>query len=200
VTWVKLCGLSRDEDVAGAAAAGADAIGFVIHPGSPRFVTPEQAGALGAGVGIERFLVSVDLAPEALLQAAATARVTGLQPHGQHRAEAARAGLSAGYRVLYPVAVDGPVSLKGVPDGAVPILDTASSRRHGGTGAAFDWIWAKDVTGDYVLAGGLTPETVSGAIRYLRPWGVDVSSGIESAPGVKDRDLMTSFVEAARWS
>jgi phosphoribosylanthranilate isomerase len=200
VTWIKLCGLSREEDVAAAVDAGADAVGFVIDPDSVRFVTPERAGVLGKGAAVERFLVSVDLEPSALVAAAEVACVTGVQPHGRHSAAASTAALAAGYRVLYPVRVAAAVSLAEVPTGATAILDAAVAGRHGGTGRRFDWEWVAGLADEYVLAGGLTPDTVSGAIRDLRPWGVDVSSGIESSPGVKDHDLMRRFVEAARWS
>jgi phosphoribosylanthranilate isomerase len=200
MTWVKLCGLSGPGDVAAAVAAGADAAGFVLAPESPRAVSPEWAREVGVGAQIERFVVTVDLPPDRLLAAASAAGATGVQPHGEHAREAAEAALSAGYRVLFPIRVAGPVSLAGVPDGAIPILDTAVEGLHGGTGVAFDWSHTSAVAGDFVLAGGLTPDSVSDAIRRLRPWGVDVSSGVESAPGVKDHDLMRRFVEAAKWS
>lgn len=200
MTWVKLCGLSREGDVAAAVAAGADAIGFVTDPASPRRVTPERARALGDGVDLERFLVTVDLTPEELTAHAATAGVSGVQPHGRHSRAACEAALAAGYRALFPIRVAGRVSFDEVPAGAVPILDAAVDGRHGGTGVAFDWGRLEGVAGEFVLAGGLTPETVPRAIRRVRPWGVDVSSGVESAPGVKDHDLMRRFVEAVRWS
>jgi phosphoribosylanthranilate isomerase len=200
VTWVKLCGLTRRGDVEAAVEAGADAVGFVIAPESPRRVTVAEAAALGTGIAATRVLVSVDLDRDDLLAAAAAAGVDGVQPHGRFRSEAAAAAAAAGYLVLYPVRVDTSVSLAGIPEGVTPILDTAVPGRHGGTGTTFDWGVAEGLAVDYVLAGGLDPGNVAEAVRRLRPWGVDVSSGVEARPGVKDPDLMRRFVEAVRWS
>jgi phosphoribosylanthranilate isomerase len=199
MTWVKLCGMTRAQDVVAAVEAGADAVGFVLAPESLRRVSVEQAAGLGAGVGIARYLVTVDLPPEELLEAAAAAAVDGVQPHGEYRDEAAVAALDAGLAVLYPVAVSGPVDLAGIPEAAVPILDTRVPGSHGGTGRSFDWTVASGAGRPLVLAGGLTPENVREARAAAEPWGVDVSTGIESSPGIKDREKMRRFVEAARW-
>jgi phosphoribosylanthranilate isomerase len=197
---VKLCGLTRRSDVEAAVAVGADAVGFVIAPESARRVTVAEVAALGEGIEATRVLVTVDLDADGLLEAAAAARVDGVQPHGRFRGESAAAALAAGYVVLFPVRVDAAVSLEGMPAGATPILDAAVPGRHGGTGTMFDWGAAEGLGVDYVLAGGLDPGNVGDAVRRLRPWGVDVSSGIEARPGVKDHDLMGRFVEAVRWS
>jgi len=199
MTWVKLCGMTRPEDVMEAVAAGADAVGFVLAPGSPRRVTVEEAGRLGRGVEVGRYLVTVDLTPELLLETAAAAGVDGVQPHGRYRVEATTAALAAGLEVLFPVAVAARIDLDAVPAAAVPILDTAVPGRHGGTGRVFDWSLAAGLGRAVVLAGGLTPENVAAAVATAAPWGVDVSSGIESGPGVKDPEKMRRFVEAARW-
>ena len=199
MTWVKLCGMTRPGDVAAAVAAGADAVGFVIASESVRRVTVEQAAGLGAGVEIPCYLVTVDLTPEELLDAARGAAADGVQPHGRYRDEAAAAALEAGLAVLFPVAVAGRVDLAGVPAGAVPILDTAVPGSHGGSGRSFDWSLAADPARPLVLAGGLTPENVRDAVAEAAPWGVDVSTGIESEPGFKDREKMRRFVEAAQW-
>jgi phosphoribosylanthranilate isomerase len=196
MTWVKLCGMSRRRDVELAVRLGVDAVGFVTDPRSPRFVTPEQAGRLGNGIGALRYLVTVDLATEGLLTAAAAAGVDGVQPHGRSSAAAAEAALDSGYRVLFPVPVATGVDLSSVPEGAVPILDTSVPGRHGGTGRSFDWALAAGVGHDYVLAGGLRPDNVGAAIAELDPWGVDVSSGVERVPGEKDAELMERFMEA----
>jgi len=200
MTWVKLCGLTRRPDVEAAVAAGADAVGFVVAPESARRVTVDEALALGAGIGVTKVLVTVDLGAEELLRAAAAAGVEAVQPHGRSRVEAAEAALAGGYLVLFPIRVDASVSLSGMPEGATPILDAAVPGRHGGTGTMFDWSAAEGLGVDYVLAGGLDPENVAEAVRRLLPWGVDVSSGVEARPGVKDHELMRRFVEAVRWS
>lgn len=198
MTWVKLCGLTRRSDVEAAVAAGADAVGFVVAPESARRVTVEEAAALGAGIDVTRVLVTVDLDAGALLEAAALAGVDAVQPHGRFRAEAAAAAVADGYWVLFPVRVDATVSLTGMPEGATPILDAAIPGRHGGTGTMFDWTAAEGLGVDFVLAGGLDPGNVAAAVRRLQPWGVDVSTGIEARPGVKDHELMKRFVEAVR--
>lgn len=199
MTWVKLCGLTSRGDVEAAVAAGADAIGFVVAPESARRVTVGEVAALGAGIAVTRVLVTVDLTGPELAAAARAAGVDAVQPHGRFRREAAEAALAEGYGVLYPIRVDTTVALTGIPEGAVPILDAAIPGRHGGTGTMFDWGVAEGLGVEYVLAGGLSPGNVGEAIRRLRPWGVDVSTGIEARPGVKDHDLMRRFVEAVRW-
>jgi phosphoribosylanthranilate isomerase len=195
VTWVKLCGLTREADVAAAAEAGADAIGLVTAPGSPRAVTVERAAELAAAGDLPAFLVTVGLAAPDAVAAAEAAGVAGLQPHGPGRFEAAEAALAAGLAVLFPVLAGPSSDLGAVPDGAMPILDSPRP----GTGTVIDWAAAAHLEGRFVLAGGLTPDTVGDAVAAVRPWGVDVSSGIESAPGVKDHAMMRRFVEAARW-
>jgi len=193
-----LCGMTRREDVEAAVAAGADAVGFVTAPRSVRRVTPDQAALLGSGIGIDRYLVSVDLEPAALLAAARTGGVDGVQPHGHHAAAAAQLLWQEGYRVLFPVRVAGPPDLSAVPDGSMPLLDTAVPWRHGGTGRSFDWRLAAGLGREVVVAGGLRPENVAEAISASGAWGVDVAGGVESAPGIKDADAMGRFVEAAQ--
>ncbi len=192
--WVKLCGMQSAADVAAAAQAGADAVGFVTAARSIRHITPDMAAEYGRSAALETYLVTEDQPPEALLRAAAIAAVSGVQPHGTHAAAAAEAALAAGLKVLFPIAVDPGADFTGVPEGAVPILDSATW----GGGVAFDHSLIPAGFGPFVLAGGLTPENVADAVRSLHPYGVDVSSGIESEPGVKDHRLMREFVEAVR--
>ena len=191
MTWVKLCGLRTADDVEVAVAAGANAIGFVVAPESPRRIDTETAAALGDGVPIERYLVTMDLDPDELLRQAVQARVTGVQPHGRSAAAAARRAIAEGLSVLYPVG-----SRPGgvVPEGAMPMIDGPEP----GSGTAAAWEGLSGAEGPFVLAGGLTPQNVSDAIRATGAYGVDVSSGIESQRGVKDHALMRAFVEAVR--
>ena len=198
MTWIKLCGMRSRDDVAAAVAAGADAVGFVIDPGSPRGITVEEAARCGVGAPLERYLVTVDLAPAEVVAAARAGDADGVQPHGKGARNAAEHALAAGLRVLFPVRVGAGLDLSGVPEGAVPLLDAAVAGRHGGTGRSFDWSLAAALDRPFVLAGGLTADTVAGAIEIARPWGVDVSTGIESAPGRKDHAQMRRFVEAVR--
>ena len=198
MTWVKVCGLGRPEEVTAAVEAGADAIGFNVYPDSPRFVTPERAAELGAEARAVTVLVSVGLAPDELLAAAATAGVDAVQPAGDHAAAAAAAASARGLFVLRPVSVAGEVDLSGIPDNQIPLLDTAVPGLHGGTGKTFDWGLAASLRRDYVLAGGLGPGNVADAVSLLRPWGVDASSGLESAPGIKDVGRVRDFVREAK--
>ena len=132
------------------------------------------------------------------LAAARKAGVDGVQPGGRHGPEAAAAAAGAGLKVLLPIAVDGPVTVPDLPDEAVPLLDTAVPGMDGGTGKAFDWTVAAGLSGRFVVAGGLNPANAAEAVEVTGAWGVDVSSGIESAPGVKDPAAMKAFVEAIR--
>lgn len=198
MTWVKLCGLSTRADVEAAVKAGADAVGFVVARRSVRRIAVETAAAIGRDMPIERYLVTVDMPQDDLLRAAEVAGVDGVQPHGHDARSAAEAAVRAGLRVLFPIGVGAGVDLTPAPDGTTPLLDTAVAGRHGGTGRSFDWSLVADTDRPFVLAGGLTPQNVAEAVATARPWGVDVSSGIERVPGDKDHDLMYRFVEAVR--
>lgn len=195
MTWVKVCGLSRSAEVETAVAAGADAIGFVFYERSPRNIAPEQARRLGAGLDALTVAVTVGLDADSLLHVADLAGVGAVQPHGENASVAARAALEAGLAVLRPVPVTGPVDVSGLPGGELPLLD---SDVIGGTGAVFDWTWLEGVDRPYVLAGGLGPDNVADAIARVKPWGVDASSGLESAPGVKDLAKVVAFVSLAK--
>ena len=195
--WVKVCGLSRSEDVTAAVEAGADAVGFVLAE-SPRQVSPEVARALGEGLTVERVLVTVDAIPDQLMRWVEEAGATGVQPHGRHSAEAGDAAIAEGLLVLHPVPVQTRIDLDDVAGDRLPLLDTYESARHGGTGSAFDWTLIEEVRRDFVLAGGLRPDNVAQAIAEVSPWGVDASSGLESAPGRKDPELIRRFVREAK--
>jgi phosphoribosylanthranilate isomerase len=199
VTWVKLCGMTRRVDVEAARAAGADAVGVVVHEASPRYVDPGRASALIDDAGLDTFLVCVDADADWILGVAARLGVTGIQPHGSGRERVVAAALDAGLEVLVPVRVsEGVTDLNSIPSGARPLFDSAAPGTHGGTGVAFDWALIPAVEREFVLAGGLRPETVFDAVRRVRPWGVDVASGVESAPGIKDHRAMRRFVVEAR--
>ena len=100
--------------------------------------------------------------------------------------------------MLHPLAIRTAVDVGEVAEGQTPLLDTYRAGTHGGTGEAFDWTVIGQLDRPYVLAGGLGPDNVSEAIRRLDPWGVDASSGLESSPGVKDPELIRTFVERAK--
>lgn len=198
MTWVKLCGMTRRADVEAAERMGADAVGFVIAAESPRAVEPAEAAVLGKGLEIDRYLVTVDLKPTDLLDAAKEADVTGVQPHGRYALEAAVAALAAGLAVLFPVPVLDQIDLQAVPDGSLPLLDASDPHRHGGTGRSFDWNLTAGLDTGFVLAGGLRADNVARAVAETGAWGVDVASGVETTPGVKDVDMMMRFLEVVR--
>jgi phosphoribosylanthranilate isomerase len=197
---VKICGVTRLEDALLAARLGADALGFNFWPGSRRFVTP--AAAREIIVRLPPFVTPVGVfvnQPEAELRAVAgETGIQVLQLHGDETPElCARLPLP----VLKAIPVDQLRSLSRLLSYDVLgfLLDTPS-RGHGGSGRPFDWSLAEGVSevAPVVLAGGLTPENVAEAVRAVRPWAVDVASGVESSPGVKDADRMARFLEAAR--
>ena len=197
MTWVKVCGLSRRTDVMAAVDSGADAIGFVLAE-SPRRVSPEAARDLSAGVTIERVLVTVDALPDQLMEWVDITGASGVQPHGQNSTEAGDAALARGLLVLHPLPVRSIIDLEDLAHDRLPLFDTFRSDSHGGTGEQFDWTLLDGIERDFVLAGGLGPDNVADAITRITPWGVDASSGLESAPGVKDPGLIRRFVTEAK--
>lgn len=192
---VKICGLTRPEDVAAAADAGADAVGFVLAPSSRRVDLPRVRELLAAAPPFLTTVgVFVDPSPEQL-QEALDAGLQVLQLHGHEPPELCR---RFGPRVLKALRIREREDLALLDRYAEwPILLDSPEP---GSGSAFDWTWAAGL-GDHrrlVLAGGLTPANVARAVQLVRPWAVDVSSGVESAPGVKDPARVRAFVEAAR--
>lgn len=207
---VKICGITRREDGALALAAGAHALGFVLAERSPRHVAPAEAEALVAALRRE--------APQPFLAVAVLDRFDPLaggraiselgfdrvQFHGVDGMPALRACLAAfdeAARFAWgAVRVADAASLEGADDldCEAVLLDAHVAGVAGGTGQAFDWTLAAPLAArrKVVLAGGLTPETVAGAVRTVKPWMVDVSSGVEAGPGVKDVARMRAFVEA----
>ena len=200
MTWVKVCGLTRESDVASAVEAGADALGFVLAQGSPRRVSTERAAELMDGVPALRVLLTVDASVEETLAAVEGTSADGLQPYGRHAAEVAAWGRATGMLVLHPLRRDaaGSWGIGTVPDGEIPLLDSVTGTELGGTGVALDWDHVERPARRFVLAGGLDPFNVVAAIKTLSPWGVDASSGLESAPGVKDAARVAAFVEEAK--
>jgi phosphoribosylanthranilate isomerase len=203
MTWVKICGITRAEDAQAAAAAGADAIGFVFYPPSPRAVAPEHAAAIAADLpaGIARVGVFVNETVERMAAIRAQVGLDYVQLHGDEQPDIA---LALGGPVIRAVrgAVVGAAEAERIarfPAVAV-LVDGARSGLFGGTGtlAAESAIAAARRARNWILSGGLAPETVAGLIARLKPWGVDVSTGVEFAPGVKDAGRIAAFVTAAR--
>jgi phosphoribosylanthranilate isomerase len=195
--WVKVCGLRLRRDVEVAVEAGADAVGFVLAD-SPRRVSPATARALGAGIPIDTVLVTVDAEPEQLMRWVDGTGASGVQPHGRYAQTAGDAAVARGLFVLHPVAIRAAVDLAEIAADRVPLVDTYRPGRSGGTGTPFDWSLTEGVQRDFVLAGGLSPDNVVEAITRARPWGVDASTGLESAAGVKDPERIRAFVREAK--
>jgi len=196
MTWVKVCGLTTRRDVAVAIEAGADALGFVAVPASPRFIELDRVAELAAGIPAMTVLLTVDVPADEMPTLLATAGVSAVQPYGRDREAAARAALAAGYAVLFPVRAVAGVDLSQIP--GTPLLDTPAADRLGGTGRSFDWSLAEGIRRDFVLAGGLGPDNVERAIRQVQPWGVDASSGLEQSSGRKDHGMVTDFISKAK--
>jgi phosphoribosylanthranilate isomerase len=195
VTWVKVCGLTRESDVSDAVDAGADALGFVLTATSPRCISTERAAVLMNGVPALRILVTVDASQDAIADMVEKTGADGIQPHGLNAQAVALWAQRAGFFVLRPMADGIPDE---VPEGQIPLLDSAAGGRHGGTGVTLDWTAVARPERRFVLAGGLEPRNVAEAIATLHPWGVDASSGLESEPGIKDAARVAAFVEEAK--
>lgn len=192
--FVKICGMNSAEAVQAAVAAGADAVGFVFAP-SPRQVSPEQAAALAGLVppGLLRVAVMRHPLPEQWQEVASVFRPDWLQTDA---ADFAGLKLPAGVASL-PVYRDVPeLDAAAVARGSRVLFESAES----GAGRAPDWHRARSIASraQLLLAGGLDPRNVATAIREVRPWGVDVSSGVESVRGVKDPAKISAFVTAVR--
>jgi phosphoribosylanthranilate isomerase len=199
---IKICGITSHEDARIAADAGAGAIGLMFYEKSVRAVTPEQAAQIVDGLTsfTARVGVFVNPSEELVWQAINAAGLTVLQFHGEEPPDfCLRFGLMTmkAFRIKDASSLD---ALTHYPTDAW-LLDAYSASAHGGTGERFNWdlaVQAKNLGRPVVLAGGLTPDNVAAAITQVQPFGVDVSSGVESAPGKKDPDKVRAFISAAR--
>ncbi len=202
--FVKICGLCRGEDVEAAAALRPDALGFVFWRRSPRAVWPEDVAAWTRGLppDIERVGVFVDESPAEVRVIAEAAGLTLVQLHGRESPAVCGESWPRVWKA-FPLARGPEDMLKPYPVEAF-VIDSGTASMPGGTGVVADWGAAAEfVRGSsrpVVLAGGLTPENVATAVGLVRPWGVDVSSGVESAPGRKDEVRMREFVNQCRES
>ena len=197
MTKIKLCGLSRRCDIEAANALMPDYVGFVFAEGSKRRVTPAQARALKNALspGIRTVGVFVDEAPATVAALLGGGIIDAAQLHGGEDAAYIRALRRMTDRPIWQafrVRTQADVEQAGRSEADCILLDAGA-----GTGTAFDWGLLDRVERPYFLAGGLDTENVAGAIRLLRPCGVDVSSGIESGGG-KDAEKMAAFVAAVR--
>jgi phosphoribosylanthranilate isomerase len=200
-TRIKICGLTREADVATACAAGADAVGFVCYPNSPRHVAPQRLRALARELGpfTVPVLLFVNAAPD-LVQAARDAVPTAaLQFHGdEEEPECARFGAPYVRALRMAEGVDLLDFERQFSSAAALLLDTPSAA-YGGSGRAFDWSRIPAARSmRVILAGGLDSDNVMRAVQAVRPYAVDVSSGVEEAPGIKSAVRIRDFVDAVR--
>jgi len=197
---VKICGLTRRKDAEAAVELGADLLGFNFYPRSPRYVDPSLARSILADLPRAAGTVGVFVNEEAarIIAVTAAAGVAMAQLHGDETAEFC-AGLPL--PAIKAVRVGGADDLAGIEKYRVwAILIDSKTPGFGGSGEKPDWGLAAQAGGKcrLILAGGLCPDNVAEAIGAVKPWGVDVASGVESAPGIKDAEKMKRFIEAVR--
>jgi phosphoribosylanthranilate isomerase len=211
-TRIKICGITRDEDLRAAVDAGADALGFVFYPKSPRYVTPERFATLAAALppyvssvalfvnaGLEEVRAVVDAGPVALLQF-----------HGDETMEecariaaAVKRPFVHAYRVRPDTAPADLLECELAYRAASPwfsglLLDTYVDA-YGGAGKVFDWsLIPKELAPRVVLSGGLSVQNATDAVARVRPWAVDISSGVEASKGIKDARKIADFIAAVR--
>lgn len=199
--FIKICGITNVEDALSAVESGADALGFNFFPNSKRFIVPEKAGEILSAIRASIARVGVFVNPERTYVHAAVRRagLNAIQFSGNETPPEV-----AGYhsRIFKAIHVSDAASLQEMKSFAVDafLLDTHRQEQFGGTGETFDWdlaLRAKEF-GKVILAGGLTPENVVAAVRSVRPFGVDVCSGVELQARIKDKRKMREFIERAR--
>jgi len=201
MTRVKICGITSAEDALAAVEAGADALGLVFVPGTPRFVHPDAAPGILRGLPpfVSTVGVFLDQPLEEVLRIAAGLKLHAVQLHG-HESEAFSRGVSL--PVIKALRVRDAESLR--PIDSYParafLLDAYVEGRPGGTGTRISWELALRAKGrtPIILSGGLRPENVAEAIRLVRPFAVDVSSGVERSPGQKDHRKVREFIVNVR--
>ena len=200
MTQVKVCGIGRREDARLAVELGASALGFVFWARSPRAVTADQVREITEGLPpfVSRVGVFVNESPAAVRAIAHRAGLTAVQLHGDEDASAYSEIEMPVIKAL-PVGQDFTMSaVERVPSRVTVLLDAHDPVRRGGTGRAVDWTVASAAARlrPIILSGGLTPDNVKTAVAAVRPYAVDVSSGVEAAPGVKDEARLRAFFAA----
>jgi phosphoribosylanthranilate isomerase len=202
MTEIKICGITRLEDALCAAESGADAIGFIFHPASPRYITPERAREIIAQLPakITKVGVFVNLPAREVKRTLEACGLDLIQLHGDESPAYCR--LFPYGRVIKAVFLQAPEELGKFADYAVRafLVDVRDAGRYGGTGKRADWALAARLGELYplILAGGLAEENIGAALAAVAPRAVDINSGCELAPGIKDHDRMRRIVEIIR--
>jgi len=193
---VKICGITRLEDAEAAVAAGAGAIGFIFWPKSPRFIDPHRARAIAAA--LPPFVTAVGVfVNQPLAYVNGVASLAGLGAVQLHGDETPEFAATVTRPVMKAVSI-GRDEAQIWPSRVRLLLDVHDPVARGGTGRTIDWAAAADLAArrEVVLAGGLTPDNVADAVARVRPFGIDVSSGVERAPGIKDHRRLRALFEA----
>jgi phosphoribosylanthranilate isomerase len=215
MTYVKICGITNLDDARGAVEAGADFLGFNFYPPSPRYITPERAKEIISEIrlrpnalesSVKMFGVFVNHSLERVRIIADECGLDLLQLHGDETVDMVMKLSPRAFKALRPRTVEEmhtQLERYGAAiGGSAPsfIVDAHNPKLFGGTGERADWTIARNIASQYpiLLAGGLAPENVSEAIDAVRPWGVDTTSGVERAPGLKDAQKVKRFVENVR--
>jgi phosphoribosylanthranilate isomerase len=198
---IKICGVTRASDAHLAVQLGADALGFVLWDGSPRAVRARTAALIGEQLPpyVTRVGVVVDMSPSEVSTLARVGRFDAIQLHGDEDLDRYAALES---RLVRSVALETAADVQralDLPPAVTVIVDAADRQKKGGTGQRANWALAAEIARvrPVILAGGLTPSNVREAIEQVKPWAVDVSSGVEASPGLKDPRLLESFFRAA---
>jgi phosphoribosylanthranilate isomerase len=181
---VKVCGITRREDAEAAVQAGASALGFIFYQQSPRYVTPDAARSLAAGLKVWKVGVFVDQQPADIEAVMRAAQLDVAQIYG--------GAVPANVRTWRAVRVSQSAPPAAFLDDEALFLDGSAN------GISFDWRIARGAAEKVIIAGGLDPSNVREAIRIADPWGVDASSGLEISPGIKDHEKVRQFIKAAR--
>ena len=199
-TRIKMCGVTRPEDARLAVALGVDALGFVFWPRSPRYVTAAQAAAIASALPpmVCTVGVFVDQPVEEVRRIAAEVGLSAVQLHGDEPPPSWSLVPGVCLKAVGEGAGADPASIAAWPPHVYPLVDAVDPVRRGGTGRPADWAAAAALARvrPMVLAGGLDAGNVADAIARVRPYAVDVSSGVERSPGIKDSIRLRAFVEA----
>ena len=203
VKFIKICGITRLEDAQAAVAAGANALGFVFWPKSPRYIEPAKARGIVATLppSIHAVGVFVDQAAADVNRIAEEVGLSQVQLHGDETKKYVQEMKRPVIKAV-AVGVEESAVLGTWPSEVTVLLDVHDPVRKGGTGKVIDWVVAAEIAKlrPIILAGGLTPENVGEAIARVRPYGIDVSSGVEAQPGIKDHKRLAALFEAVHGS
>ena len=199
-THIKICGITNTKDALLAEHLGASAIGFVFYRKSPRFISPDQAGEISAALGpfVARVGVFVDEETDMVMHTVHTAGLDAVQLHGSESPDYIRKIHGVQKIKAFRVGEDFDPGVLERIDVSAYLLDAYDKNGYGGTGKTFDWdkaLMCKQY-GRIILAGGLNADNIDSAIKTVKPWGVDVSSGLEVEPGKKDEKKMKLFFKA----